>query len=107
MAGTPVEGLTESTRTSLEPWLATKSQRPLGSRVKLRGVFPPVLVKPTSFMSPVAPSEYCTMLSSPRLEPYRNEPDNTTSAPVFITVEPEGTVESDCKKVRRPEASRV
>jgi hypothetical protein len=53
-----------------DSWLATSNQEPVGSRLKLRGVFPRVDSCPTGRNSPVAAATaQMAMLSCPRFEP--------------------------------------
>ena len=64
----PVAGSQRKTARLPEPWLPQRSQAPVGSRVKWRGVLPPQLMRWMGLRTPVVWSiEKTTSESSPRL----------------------------------------
>src|SRR5580704_4978362 len=106
----PVLGSTRKTTISSESWLAASSQAPVGSRTKLRGVFPPVESISTEVSVPSFELIAKTaMLSSPRLEAKRNLPEEciSISAASLVRGNPLGSAETICNSPRVPFAATL
>src|SRR5208337_3705210 len=88
-----------------ESWLATNRYAPVGSIVKLRGVFPSVGACARSVRVPFRELIANTAIeSSPRLEAYRNFPEGctATSAPVLSPLKSGGRVETGWSTSKAP-----
>ena len=72
----PNSGSIAKTKISLVLWFAASRYRPVGSIVKLRGVFPPVDTWPRARSVPVwGLTENMAILSCPLFDPYTKFPE--------------------------------
>src|SRR3982750_3123244 len=71
----PVASSRPNTTMEFDRWCATSSHRSLGSRLKLRGQSPAVLITWSSESDPVPETENTATLLCPRFDTYRLRPD--------------------------------